>query len=113
MQLPNAERAVVEATNVHEYLLSADHPIGRFKAACFRSLGFSATDWSALQQALLVHGRTGDAVPDAPSPYGQKFRVRGMLQAPAGRSAFVVTVRIVRPGAVSPHLVTAFPGAPR
>jgi hypothetical protein len=113
MHLPNAEQTTVDASKVRDYLLSTDHPIGRFKAAFFRSLGFSVTDWPALQRALVVHGQTGDAAPEAPSPYGQKFRVQGMLQGPAGRTALVVSVWIVRPGVVSPHFVTAFPGAAR
>jgi hypothetical protein len=40
--LPNADRAVIEDAKVRDYLLSATHPIGRFKSVFFVALGFSA-----------------------------------------------------------------------
>jgi len=39
MSLPNAERAVVDPVKVRDYLLSAVHPIGRFKARFFVAMG--------------------------------------------------------------------------
>ena len=38
MNLPNADRAVIDARKVRSYLLSRSHPIGRFKAAFARAL---------------------------------------------------------------------------
>ena len=35
MKLPRAEHAVVEDAKVRDYLLSREHPVGRFKAAFF------------------------------------------------------------------------------
>ena len=113
MQLPNAHRAVVDESKVRDYLLSIEHPIGRFKAAFFRALGYSAVNWVVLQHDLLAHGRTGEATPDAPSAHGQKFRVRAMLQGPEGRSAPVGSVWILRTGDDAPRFVTAFPGGAR
>lgn len=113
MRLPNAEHAVVEAGKVRDYLLSSDHPIGRFKAAFFRSLGFGAADWESLRSALLSQAREGEAVPEPPSAYGQKFRVRGILHGPGGKPASVVSVWIIRPAEAFPRFVTAFPGVPR
>lgn len=95
---------------MRDYLLSPEHPVGRFKAAFFRSLGFTASDWPALQRALLVHAQAGDAEPDSPSAYGQKYRVRGILEGPGERSALVVSVWILRVAEEAPRLVTAFPG---
>ena len=42
MQLPNAEQAVVDEVKIRTYLLSSEHPVGRFKAAFFRGLGFES-----------------------------------------------------------------------
>jgi hypothetical protein len=39
--LPNADRALIDEARIREYLLSDAHPVGRFKAAFFRSLGFT------------------------------------------------------------------------
>jgi hypothetical protein len=35
MKLPNGDRAMVHEAKVRDYLLSTDHPIGRFKARVF------------------------------------------------------------------------------
>jgi len=99
----------VDPAKVRDYLLSPEHPIGRAKARFFTALGFRRAEWPALQAALLAHGRHGDAAP-VPSPYGRKFAVHGILEAPGGRQAAVVTVWIVLEGQESPRLVTAYPG---
>jgi hypothetical protein len=39
MILPRAEDAVVEPAKLRDTLLSREHPVGRFKAAFFESLG--------------------------------------------------------------------------
>ena len=113
MQLPNAEQAVVDEAKIRAYLLSSEHPVGRFKAAFFRGLGFESGDWPLLQSALVVHAKTGEALPEPTSAYGQKFRIRAMLQGPGGRSALVVSVWIIRAGEDLPRFVTAFPGVIR
>ncbi|HET7673949.1 MAG TPA: hypothetical protein VFL54_00355 [Gammaproteobacteria bacterium] len=40
MKLPNAGAAVILPEKVRDYLLSPTHPIGRYKAAFFRSQGY-------------------------------------------------------------------------
>ena len=50
MRLPGAERAVVRKAKVCDYLLSTDHPIGRFKAAFFCALGYEIEQWERLQK---------------------------------------------------------------
>ena len=109
MLLPNASRAVISDAKVREYLLSPSHPIGRFKAVFFISLGFSIDHWELLRDALIAIGRTGDAATGQPSPFGQKFEVRAILVGPSGRSAEIVTVCMVPTGQDIPHFVTAFP----
>jgi hypothetical protein len=45
MMLPNAERAIIDPAKLTDYCLSATHPVGRHKAAVFRSaLGLTAPD---------------------------------------------------------------------
>ena len=84
MRLPSAERAVVDEAKVRGYLLAAKHPVSRFKAAFFRTLGYSPADWLHLQQSLVAHALTAEAMPESASAYGQKFRIRAMLQGPGG-----------------------------
>jgi hypothetical protein len=45
VKLPAAERALIEPAKVRDYLLSRQHPVGRFKAVLFESLGYSADAW--------------------------------------------------------------------
>jgi hypothetical protein len=43
--LPGADHAVVEGGKVRDYLLSPEHPIGRFKALFFNTLGYARNQW--------------------------------------------------------------------
>ena len=111
MQLPGAERAYVDSVKVRDYLLSPEHPVGRGKARFFAALGFRRAEWPALQAALLALAREGDASVGEAIPFGQKYRVRGMIQGPNGRVAAVETAWIVLAGEEVPRLITAFPGS--
>jgi len=94
---------------VRDYLLSETHPVGRFKAAFFLALGYSAERWDLLRDDLLVLARGGDAVPGRPSPFGRTLLVDGILTTPSGRSVAVRTVWIVRPAEDVPRFITAYP----
>jgi len=86
MVLPGTEHAVVEAAKVRDYLLSHEHPVGRFKAVFFESLGYAQIDWTRLQSDLLDLCRTGDAVAGQASLFGRKCEVRVLLRdRPVGR----------------------------
>lgn len=61
MKLPRGESAIVEDTKVRDYLLSSDHPIGRFKARVFRAAGYHPDHWQLLRDDLAVLAGTLDA----------------------------------------------------
>lgn len=105
------QRAVVDAAKIRDYLLSDSHPVGRFKAAFFVALGYSATNWDGLAADLHGHAMVNEAIALEANAYGQKYEVRGRLEGPAGKSAVVVAVWIVLRGEDFPRFVTAFPGA--
>lgn len=109
MTLPNADRAVIDAPKIRDYLLSEIHPVGRFKAAFFIALGYSTDRWELLRDDLLGLGCAGPASPGKPSPFGRIFEVDGILKGPSGRLADVRTVWIIRATEDSPRFVTAFP----
>lgn len=109
MNLLNADRAVVDPAKVRDYLLCTGHPVGRFKAALFVSLGYSADRWEVLRNDILALARTESASPGRSSPYGRKFEIDGTLTGPSGRSAAVRTVWIFRPEEQFPRFVTALP----
>ena len=110
VKLPGAERAVISEAKVRDYLLSESHPIGRFKAAFFRALGYSAGAWPQLERDLREQARQGEAVPTEATPYGQKYEISATLVGPLGREAIVVSVWIVLREEDFPRLVTVFPG---
>jgi hypothetical protein len=110
VKLPAAEKALVEPAKVRDYLLSREHPVGRFKAAFFESLGYSLDAWHQLQADLRALGIAGEAILGDRTKYGQKYEVRGKLSRSSGRVASVVSIWIVRWGEDTPRFVTAFPG---
>ena len=109
MNLPNVDRAVIDPTKIRDYLLSTSHPVGRFKAAFFATLGYGADRWEILQDDFLTVARTGNAIAGQVSSFGVKFEVDGILTGPSGRQGAVRTVWIVRDGEQFPRFVTAFP----
>ena len=109
MTLPDADRAVVDPAKIRDYLLAAAHPVGRFKARFFVSLGYAAEQWERLQDDILAIARSGTVSGETVNTCGRKFEVDGILTAPSGRSATVRTVWIIRPEEDFPRLVTAFP----
>jgi hypothetical protein len=111
LQIPNADRAVVELTKLRDYLLSQTHPVGRFKAAFFLALGYSADGWNQLAADLRSQHLSRDAAPEMLTLYGQKYVIRATLVGPAGRSARVVSVWVVRTGEDFARFVTAYPEA--
>lgn len=111
MQLPNSDHAIIEPVKIHDYLLSPSHPVGRFKATFFRSLGYTNSDWQIFAEDLRQIARSGESIPGQENEYGQKHVVSGTLVGPSGMQAQVSTVWIVLAGEDVPRLVTVYPGA--
>lgn len=110
MKLPNPDHAVVDAAKVRDYLLSPEHPVGRFKATVFAGAGYERADWPRLQADLRATAEL-DAEALEPTPFGQKYVVAAMLQAPYRRDFAVRVVWLVRRGETFPRFVTAYPRA--
>ena len=109
MRLPNSDRAFIDPVKLHGYLLSASHPLGRFKGRFFAALGFAADRWVELDAALRAQHLGRDAEAGPVEPYGQFFTIRAMLKGPKG-AATVVSVWLVRRDEDHPRFVTAYPG---
>jgi len=108
--LPNADDAIIDAAKLRDYLLSTQHPLGRFKARFFGALGFSADRWQELESALRTQHLTQLAEQGAAIGGGQKFMIQAILTGPNGQTAVVVSVWFVRLGEAVPRFVTAYPG---
>jgi len=109
-KLPHCEQAWVPRRKLLDYLLSPSHPVGKGKAAFFHQHGFDESSVADLEIGLLAIARSEEAVRMEETPYGQKFTVDGILEAPGGRSVRLRTVWILETGSRAPRFVTAFPG---
>ena len=107
--LPSAADAFVDRAKVRDYLLSPNHPVGRFKAAVFSALGYTQDEWPVLRDDLLRHGRTGQARLEQESKFGRKYLVSGSLAGPNGRTGHFISVWLVESEASAPRFITAYP----
>jgi hypothetical protein len=112
MTLPNAEHAIVDETKVRDYLLSSEHPVGRFKARVFRAAGYERDNWQRLRDDLLALARSVDVTLTATDEFGRRFVGTGALTAPNGSPLPVTAVWLIPSGADSPRLITAYPAEP-
>ncbi len=109
MQIPNADRAVIDPAKLHGYLLSRNHPVGRFKATFFLTLGYTSEGWRQLEADLRGQHLSQAATREEKTRYGQKYAIRATLVGPSGRSAEMVSVWVVRTGEEFPRFLTAYP----
>ena len=108
MHVPNAESAFVSEPKLRQYLLSDTHPVGRFKAAFFRSLGYSVDAADDLKEALVAL-LANEVTEVSENAYGTKYVVPGVVTGPNGTSRALVTVWIILSEEQSPRFVTAYP----
>lgn len=113
MRIPGADQAIIDPAKLQEYLLSSTHPVGRFKAEFFATLGYSAESWERLETDLRSQHLSQTAGLLASTRYGQKYEIRAILKGPSGREAPVVSIWLVRAGGNIPRFVTAYPGGTR
>lgn len=109
MKLPYAEHVGIDQPKLLDYLLSPEHPVGRFKAQFFAQIGFNRGNWQELAAELRRIAVEGEAVTGQQTSHGQKYIVRGTVTSRFGKSAEVVTVWIVLNGGAFPRLVTVYP----
>ena len=106
--LPYAEHAFIDDAKLVHYCLALDHPVGRNKALLFRStLGFTASDASALRGLILEAVRVHDAVPGRLDEFGQRYAVDFPVKTPVG-SAAVRSAWIIRSEENFPRLTSCF-----
>ncbi len=109
-KLPNAKKAIIESTKICDYILSVNHPAGRFKARFFMAFGYSSKNWKKFKYDILKLAVTGQVTKTESNEYGIKYEVQGNLSAPNGESVSVTTVWIILNDDDTPRLITAYPG---
>ena len=108
--LPNADRAIIDPLKLHSYLLSVAHPIGRFKAKFFRTLGYSLDSWRLLERDLRSQHLSQTARRIGETRYGVKYEIHAILKGPNGHKAEVVSIWMIMASEQIPRLVTVYPG---
>ena len=108
MILPNAKKAIIPPEKITDYLLSFSHPVGRFKAVFFNSLGYSIDNWELLSNDLRSILQN-PAKKREKSGYGQKYEINGKIVGPLKKTADLTTVWIILKDEEYPRFVTAYP----
>jgi hypothetical protein len=112
-KLPNLETASIDAEKLYCYILSPTHPVGRFKAAFFKKLGYSDENWRDFEQSLRNLIFSQEAIETEESRYGKKYIVEGPVESPSGDIVQIVTVWVILKNESVPRFITAYPGGLR
>jgi hypothetical protein len=112
-RLPNATNAQIDRRKLRDYALNPEHETGRYKAAFFAQMGYTAENWQRLEQDIREQHLDQLAEMGQPSAYGRKYTITAPIQGPRGRARQVTTVWIVRPGRDWADLVTIEPATAR
>ena len=108
MSLPNAEHAEVDLRKLSDYCLSETHPVGKHKAAVFRSaLGLKAADADRLREWLLQAALSNEATLERTDEFGQRFRIDFVPPSEVG-TATIRSAWIVRTGEDFARLTTCY-----
>jgi hypothetical protein len=112
-ELPNAQKARINARKLRDYVLNTKHDTGKYKAAFFGQMGYTAEKWEILENDIRSQHLTQPADIGQPSPFGQKYTITAQLQGPQGEPRWVTSVWIIRPGEDRAELITIEPASRR
>ncbi len=90
-------------------MLSPIHPVGRFKAKYFNSIGFDESNADQLKKSLLEIAYSNEIKEEITSSHGVKYIVEGSVETPTGKVAKLQTIWIIDLGQNRPRFVTAYP----
>ena len=110
MPIPNYQQAIIDPAKLRDYLLSPSHPVGRYKAIVFQSVGYTQQGWQQLETGLRAQQLTLDPHHSASHPFGTIYEILGDLTGPSGKILYVRSVWIILNNEDRPRLVTAYPG---
>jgi hypothetical protein len=75
----------------------------------FAQLGYAQADWQRLSADLRSQHLPLAAQEINAPPFGRKYRIRGPLTGPSGRTATLVSIWMVPTGEETAHLGTVYP----
>lgn len=108
MKLPYLERIYVSIDKLNDYLLSNTHPIGKWKARFFNSLGFDKSNVELLKKALISIAQSSEISESITTAYGVKYIIDGAIHTPK-KVIKLRTVWVIEKEEKIPKFVTAYP----
>ncbi len=109
MKLPNFDQAEISDRKLLTYLLDADHPQSKGKAAFYALVGYTKQNAPLLRGELLQLVRQYEVVNVIDTDFGRRYVVEGWLSCPNGKAYPLRTVWFINNGEIIPKLVTADP----
>lgn len=108
MNLPNAQRAVVDIAKLRDYSLNPRHPEGKHKARVFAAaLGATMADADWLRDELLRVAHKATCQPGRQTAHGQRYLIDFTVSL-RGQTARLRAAWIVRQGENFPRLTTCY-----
>jgi len=108
-QIPNYEKAIIDAAKLRDYVLSNSHPIGRFKAVLFQQMGYGQENWEQLAKDIITQHLTLNAELGEKTKYGQKYMIAGDIKGPSGRVIRLKSIWIILTGEDFARFITIYP----
>jgi hypothetical protein len=109
MKVPNADRAVIAAAKLTEYLLNATHKRGGAKARLLLSAGYRQDNSQQLESDLRTQHLSLDVMQSSENAYGVFYEIEGPIITPSGRIVRFCSVWQVDTGTDVPRLITMYP----
>lgn len=108
-RLVNAEKAVIDPSNVTSYALNTAHPVGGNKAKVYESaLGYNQTNAASLITKVQEGATLYPAKLGASDKFGQRITIDMPITGPNGNTATVRTGWIYDPGSATPRMTTLY-----
>lgn len=107
--LPNCKHAIIESAKLKDYILSPNHPLGKFKAKFFEEAGYLQGAWEILAKDIRAQHLSKDAKKGNLSFLGKKYEITAPLKGPKS-TVTITSVWIILKGEEVPRLITLMPG---
>ncbi len=109
MKLPNYEKVVINPQKFTDYILSDSHPIGKYKAAYFKNIGYVKENYHLLMSEILKLIKENNIDLETENEFGKKYIISGMISTPNKKILRVTTVWFIENNNSIPYFVTVYP----
>jgi hypothetical protein len=109
MKIPNADKAVIAADKLRNYLLNVAHRRGGSKARLLVAMGYRADDWQRLEADLRTHHVPAEVDCETDNEYGKRYEIVAPLPGTRGQPGVFRSVWQIDTGTDFPRLITMYP----